>query len=133
GLIPGTGLLPACVPGAFGAWLLLLRDHGTLRLREVLEPAGDYAETGFPVLPRIGATIGALGGLVPGEGATSAEVWLADGVPAAGGRLRNPALAATWRRLLAEAEAASPDRDGQIEAALAAFYEGFVAEAVAGD
>src|SRR4029453_218337 len=34
GLIPGTGLLAACVPGAFGAWMLLLRDHGTLRLRE---------------------------------------------------------------------------------------------------
>src|SRR3546814_5978194 len=31
-LVPGTGLLPACVPGAFGAWLLLLRDHGTMSL-----------------------------------------------------------------------------------------------------
>ena len=132
GLIPGTGLLPACVPGAFGAWLLLLRDHGTLRLREVLEPAAGYAEAGFPVLPRIGETIGAMERMFRGEWPTSAEVLLADGVPAAGGRLRNPALAATWRRLLAEAEAASPDRDGQIEAALAAFYEGFVAEAIAG-
>src|SRR5829696_2407942 len=28
-LIPGNGLLPACVPGAWGAWLTLLRDHGT--------------------------------------------------------------------------------------------------------
>src|SRR5215211_1694364 len=130
GLIPGTGLLPACVPGAFGAWLLLLRDHGTLRLREVLEPAAGYAEAGFPVLPRIGETIGAMERLFRGEWPTSAEVWLADGVPAPGGRLRNPALAATWRRLLDEAEAASQDRDGQIEAALAAFYEGFVAEAI---
>src|SRR5512133_3212397 len=37
-LVPGTGLLAACVPGAFDAWLLLLRDFGTLSLREVLEP-----------------------------------------------------------------------------------------------
>ena len=59
-------------------------------------------------------------------------MWLAGGVPAPGGRLRNPALAATWRRLLAEAEAATTDREGQVEAALAAFYEGFVAEAIAG-
>ena len=29
-LIPGTGLLAACVPGAFGGWLTLLRDFGTL-------------------------------------------------------------------------------------------------------
>ena len=132
GLIPGTGLLAACVPGAFGAWMLLLRDHGTLRPREVLEPAIDYAEAGFPAVPRVGGAIGAMERLFRTEWPTSAEVWLADGVPAPGGRLRNPALAATWRRLLDEAEAASPDRDGQIEAALAAFYEGFVAEAIAG-
>src|SRR5438128_5374084 len=31
-LVPGTGLLAATVPGAFGAWLTLLRDHGTLPL-----------------------------------------------------------------------------------------------------
>ncbi|HEX7146822.1 MAG TPA: gamma-glutamyltransferase, partial [Actinomycetota bacterium] len=132
GLVPGTGLLAACVPGAFGAWMLLLRDHGTLRPREVLEPAIGYAEAGFPAVPRIGGAIGAMERLFRTEWPSSAEVWLADGVPAPGGRLRNPALAATWRRLLDEAEAASPDRDGQIEAALAAFYEGFVAEAIAG-
>jgi gamma-glutamyltranspeptidase / glutathione hydrolase len=131
-LIPGTGLLAACVPGAFGAWMLLLRDHGTVRLRDVLEPAIGYAEAGFPAVPRIGGAIWAMERLFRDHWPSSAEVWLADGVPAPGGRLRNPALAATWRRLLAEAEAASPDRDGQIEAALAAFYEGFVAETIAG-
>jgi gamma-glutamyltranspeptidase / glutathione hydrolase len=131
-LIPGTGLLPACVPGAFGAWMLLLRDHGTLRPREVLSPAIGYAEAGFPAVARIGGAIGAVAELFRREWPSSAEVWLADGIPAPGGRLRNPALAATWRRLLAEAEAATADRDGQIEAALAAVYEGFVAEAIAG-
>jgi gamma-glutamyltranspeptidase/glutathione hydrolase len=132
GLIPGTGPLAACVPGAFGAWMLLLRDHGTLRLREVLEPAIAHAEAGFPAVPRIGAAIAAVERMFREEWTSSAEVWLADGVPAPGGRLRNPALAATWRRLLAEAEAVTGDRDGQIEAALAAFYEGFVAETIAG-
>src|SRR5215217_448196 len=129
-LIPGTGLLPACVPGAFAAWMRLLGDHGTLALRDVLEPAIGYAEAGFPAVPRIGAAIGTVASLFRDEWPSSAEVWLAGGVPAPGGRLRNPALAATWRRLLQEAEAASADRDGQIEAALAAFYEGFVAEAI---
>jgi gamma-glutamyltranspeptidase/glutathione hydrolase len=129
-LIPGTGLLPACVPGAFGAWMLLLRDHGTLGPRGVLEPAIGYAEAGFPAVPRIGAAIEAVAPLFRDEWPSSAEVWLAGGVPAPGGRLRNPALAATWRRLLDEAEAAAADRESQIEAALAAFYEGFVAEAI---
>ena len=38
-LVPGSGPLAATVPGAVDAWLLLLRDHGTLPLRVVLEPA----------------------------------------------------------------------------------------------
>jgi gamma-glutamyltranspeptidase / glutathione hydrolase len=130
-LVPGSGLLAACVPGAFGAWMLLLGDHGTMRPRDVLEPAIGYAEHGFPAVARIGTAIGDMAEIFGREWPSSAEVWLADGVPAPGGRLRNPALAATWRRLLAEAEAATSDRDGQVEAAQAAFYEGFVAEAIA--
>jgi gamma-glutamyltranspeptidase / glutathione hydrolase len=131
-LVPGTGLLPACVPGAFGAWMLLLAEHGTLRPREVLGPAIGYAEGGFPALPGIGQAVAAVEELFRTEWPSSAEVWLGGGVPAPGRRLRNPALAATWRRLLAEAEAVSGDRGGQVEAALATFYEGFVAEAIAG-
>ncbi|MEA2855698.1 MAG: gamma-glutamyltranspeptidase / glutathione hydrolase, partial [Methylobacteriaceae bacterium] len=42
-LIPGTGLLAACIPGTFDALMLLLRDYGTLRLRDVLSPAIAYA------------------------------------------------------------------------------------------
>ena len=49
----GSGLLAACVPGAFDAWLLLLRDYGTLPLAEVMRYAIHYAEHGFPMLPRI--------------------------------------------------------------------------------
>src|SRR5205823_1037336 len=36
-LVPGTGVLAACVPGAFGGWLLLLQELGTWRLEEVLD------------------------------------------------------------------------------------------------
>ena len=35
-LVPGTGVLAACVPGAFGGWLLLLEQFGTWRLADVL-------------------------------------------------------------------------------------------------
>ena len=50
-LVPGTGPLAAAVPGAVGAWLLLLRDHGTLALGDVLGYAIGYAEDGHPLLP----------------------------------------------------------------------------------
>jgi gamma-glutamyltranspeptidase/glutathione hydrolase len=129
-LVPDDGLLPACVPGAFGGWLLLLGELGTIGLREALDAAIGYAEGGYPVLPQVAATVAGVERLFRREWYGSAELWLAGGVPRPGGRLRNPALAATWRRLLAVAEAASATRDGQIEAARAAFYQGFVAEAI---
>ena len=56
-LIPGTGVLAACVPGSFGGWLLLLRDYGTWPLVDVLEFAIGYAEHGYPLHERIRATI----------------------------------------------------------------------------
>src|SRR5262249_2382786 len=56
-LVPGTGLLAAVVPGAFDAWMLMLRDHGTMELSEVLAPALGYAICGFAVVPNIRKTI----------------------------------------------------------------------------
>jgi gamma-glutamyltranspeptidase/glutathione hydrolase len=56
-LVPGTGFLPAVVPGAFDGWMLMLRDLGTMRLADVAEYAIGYAEAGFPVIPTIAATI----------------------------------------------------------------------------
>jgi gamma-glutamyltranspeptidase / glutathione hydrolase len=131
-LVPGSGLLAACVPGAFGAWLLLLREFGTLRLRDVLGYAIGYAAGGYPLVPAISAGIASVADLFRDHWPTSAEVYLPHGtVPGPGSRFANPALAATYQRILAEAEAASGDRDEQIEAARRVFYEGFVAEAIA--
>ncbi len=129
-MVPGTGLLAACVPGAFGGWLLLLQEFGTMRLCEVLEPAIAYAAGGFPLVPRISQTIGAVEQLFREEWPESAAIWLGGGVPAPGSRFRNPQLAETYTRILREAEAAGGGRDREIETARRAFYEGFVAEAI---
>ena len=130
-LVPGTGLLAACVPAAFGTWMLLLQRYGSLALREVMEYAIGYARDGYPMLPTASAAIAAVAGTFRVHWPTSAEIYLADGVPAPGARFANPVLAAAYGRILAEAEAAGPDRDAQIGAARRAFYEGFVAEAIA--
>jgi gamma-glutamyltranspeptidase/glutathione hydrolase len=130
-LVPGSGLLAACVPAAFGTWMLLLERHGTLRLRDVLEYAIGYARDGYPMLPTASAAIGAVAATFREYWPTSAEIYLGDGVPAAGARFANPVLAAVYSRILAEAEAAGSAREAQIEAARRAFYEGFVAEAIA--
>jgi gamma-glutamyltranspeptidase/glutathione hydrolase len=128
--IPGSGLLATVVPGAFDAWMLILRDHGRLPLRDILEPAIHYARHGHPVLPRVAATIAGLADFFRDEWPTSYETWLPGGHAPEGGTLfRNPALADTWDRLLSEAETAK-GREAQIEAARRAFYTGFVAEAI---
>jgi gamma-glutamyltranspeptidase/glutathione hydrolase len=135
-LVPGSGLLAACVPAAFGTWMLLLRDRGRLPLRAVLEHAIGYAADGYPVLPVISAGIASVADLFREHWPSSAAIYLTGtgeaGVPVPGSRFANPVLAATYQRILAEAEAAGPDRDEQIEAARLAFYDGFVAEAIAG-
>ncbi|MEV4574622.1 gamma-glutamyltransferase family protein [Nonomuraea jabiensis] len=131
-IVPGTGLLAATVPGAFGGWMLMLERWGTWSLADVLAPAIHYAEHGVPVLERIAATIELVEGLFTDDWPTSAATWLPGGrAPAAGSKLANPVLAETYRRVVAEAEAASSTREGQLAAARRAWYEGFVAEAIA--
>jgi gamma-glutamyltranspeptidase / glutathione hydrolase len=125
------GLLAACVPAAFGTWMLLLERYGTLPLRSVLQYAIGYAEHGYPMLSTASAAIGAVAGTFRAHWPTSAEIYLAGGVPAPGSRFTNKPLASVYLRILAEAEQAGPSRERQIEAARQAFYEGFVAEAIA--
>jgi gamma-glutamyltranspeptidase/glutathione hydrolase len=129
-LVPGTGLLAATVPGAVGAWLTLLRDHGTQSLDAVLRYAIEYAETGHPVHPRVVATVASVSEHFRTHWPTSAATWLSsDGAhPVAGSLVRNPVLASTYRRLLDAAR--GPSREAQIDAALAAWYSGFVAEEI---
>ena len=130
-LVPGSGLLAAVVPGAFDAWMRVLRDFGTFRLADVLEPAIGYARNGYPVVARVSATIETVRDLFEREWKSSAAVYLGNGaVPAPGSLFRNPELADTYERILREAEAAGRDREAQIEAARRAWREGFVAEAI---
>jgi gamma-glutamyltranspeptidase/glutathione hydrolase len=123
--------LAACIPGTFDAYMLLLRDYGTMPLAEVLSPAVGYARHGFPLVERICATIGTVRELFLEHWPSSAALYLPGGrVPEPGALFRNPKLADTYERILQEAEAAGGDRDRQIERARAAWSRGFVAEAI---
>jgi gamma-glutamyltranspeptidase / glutathione hydrolase len=115
-LVPGTGPLAAVVPGAFGGWIALLREHGTMPFAEVAKYSIHYAAHGYPVVPQIAAAIGEVEDLFRSEWTTSADVYLPIAEP--GALHRNPQLAETYRRL---AEAADP---------LQEWYRGFVAEEI---
>jgi gamma-glutamyltranspeptidase/glutathione hydrolase len=127
-LIPGTGHLPAVVPGAFDGWLLMLREFGTWRLADVLEFAIGYAENGYPLVPRISAAIAQMEAMFRDEWTTSAAIYLRDGVPRQGRLFHNADLAATYRRIVEESRGGTRERE--LERARVLWYEGFVAEAI---
>ena len=130
-LIADDSLLAAVVPGAFDAWMLLLRDYGSLGLEAVMAPAIAYAEDGHPLGAHTAETIANRSDFFRREWQTSATLWLpGDHLPKAGALFANLPLAATWRRLVTEATASSPHRTQQIEAARKIFAEGFIAQEI---
>lgn len=121
------------VPGAVGAYLLLLADYGTKTVQEVLQPAIDCAEKGFPMYQYMHRVLNGRGmkqafdRYPPG----GTEVFYPGGqTPAVGSLFVQPRLAGTLR-LLVEAERGTGEsrREG-IEAARKVFYEGEVARCI---
>ena len=130
-IVPGTGLLPACIPGTFETYMMVLRDYGTMRLRDVLEAAIAYAEHGHPLVERASATINTVAPLFREHWPSSAAVYLPHGkVPEPGTLFTNKRMAETYKRILKEAEAGGGGREAEIERARRAWSQGFVAEAV---
>jgi len=111
--IPRTGPFSVSVPGAVDGWATLLDKYGTMTLAEVLEPAIEYAEEGFPVSEIIANDwAGKVASL--GSRADFSEAYLPGGkAPRHGDVFKNPGLAWTYRQL------AEKGRD--------AFYKGEIA------
>ncbi|MFC8600576.1 gamma-glutamyltransferase family protein [Isoptericola sp. NPDC057191] len=124
-LVPGSGALAAAVPGAVDAWLLLLRDHGTWTVADVLAPALGYARDGHPVLAAVCRTIDGVSELFRDHWPTSAARWLPDGrAPRPGELVTNPELAAVLEQVTTaerDAAATGADRGGAVDAARAAW------------
>jgi gamma-glutamyltranspeptidase / glutathione hydrolase len=112
--VPPHSPLAWTVPGCVDGWSQMLAEHGRFSLREVLQPAIDYAEQGFPVAPG-DALSWSVGEPRLRADAEAARTLLIDGhAPRAGDVLVQPDLARTLRLL------ADGGRD--------AFYEGEIAE-----
>ena len=130
-MVPGSGLLAACVPGTFETWMMLLRDYGTFSLRDVLAPAIFYARGGHPLVERACETILTVEALFREHWKSSAAIYLPGGrVPTPGQMFTNKTLADTYERIVRHAESAGGNRERQIEAARAAWTKGFVAEEI---
>ena len=131
-LVPGDGYLPACVPAVVGTWAAALARFGTLSFSEVLQPAIELAENGYPVYDSLhnslASNVDKFTQLYPSTG----EVYLPGGrAPEVGELHRNPEWAETLRVLCrAEKTAAVGGRVAGIEAARNAFYKGEIAERI---
>src|SRR5436190_12970477 len=114
--MPLTGMEPITVPGAFDGWVTLLDKYGTMKLADLMAPAIEYAEHGFPVMEKTSADWEPE---VPKLKATeaAAATYLVDGhAPRAGAIFTQKNLARTFRTLA---------RDGRD-----AFYRGEIGKAI---
>jgi len=115
--IPSYGPLPVSVPGAVDGWFEMHNKFGSLEMQEILQPAIDYANNGFPVTEYIGWLMKSGGENLkrfPGF----KETYMTNGrMPQKGEVFRNPGLANTLDKI------AKGGRD--------AFYKGEVAKTIA--
>src|SRR6266508_6209552 len=121
------------VPGAVDAYLTVLETHGTKPVSEVLAPALNYAERGFPMyeymrrLLAIPESRSQFDIYPPGGTA----VFYPDGrVPSVGGLFVQEALAGTLRRLVEADSRGRGHRAAGIAAARARFYRGDIAATI---
>ena len=114
--IPDSGMEPITVPGAFDGWVTLLDKYGTMKLAELLAPAIDYAENGYPVMEKSAADWADSVAKLKRTPAAASN-YLVDGrAPRPGEIFRQRNLARTFRTL------ARGGRD--------AFYRGEIARAI---
>lgn len=125
------GLLAGTVPGVVDAWYLLLERWGTMSFEQVLAPAIEMAEQGFPMSESLAHTIAHTAKLR--KYPTSEAIYLPDGQPPKPGALfRNPGLARTLQRMVDAERAARPKgRHAALLAARDRFYQGDIAHEMA--
>ena len=124
-------LLAGTVPGMVDAWYILLDRWGTMSFAQVLAPAIEMAENGFPLSDRLASAIRSSKKLR--KYPTSVALYLPGGeAPQAGQVFRNRDLARTLRRMVeAEKETAAKGRREALRAARDRFYKGDIAREMA--
>lgn len=131
-IIPGDGFLPATVPASFDAWITALAVFGTLSLADVLTPAIELAEEGFPVYHYLHSVLRSSSDRFRREWPTTAEVFMPNGeLPEIGQILIQSDLAKTFKRLLeAEKKNLHLGRKSALQAARDCYYKGEIAEKI---
>jgi gamma-glutamyltranspeptidase/glutathione hydrolase len=132
GKIPvSDGLLSGGIPGVVDAWYILLERWGTMSFEQVLQPAIDLAENGFPLSEGRARMIASTEKIL--KYPSTMKIYKPNGeAPKAGEIFKNPDLARTLKKLV-EAERANKakGRHGALKAARDRFYKGDIAREMA--
>jgi len=126
--IPGQGMLAAITPGVFDGLILALDKYGTKSFAEVVEPALEYADQGFPMPEEFGGMLRSYQRILALWPA-STKFFYPDGTPTPRGEIfREPSLANTFRLLAAAEKKAHGKRSDKLRAVRDLFYKGAIAK-----
>ncbi len=115
--IPAHGPLPISVPGTVDGWFELHEKFGSMKMGQILQPAIDYANEGFPVTELIAYYLQLSSNRFK-DNPNFADVWMPNGKALEKGDVfKNPALASTYSQIA---------KGGR-----KAFYEGDIAQTIA--
>jgi gamma-glutamyltranspeptidase / glutathione hydrolase len=125
------GLLAGGLPGVVDAWYVLLDRWGTMSLEQVLQPAIELAENGFPLSERLAVILAQADKIH--KYPTTVKIYLPDGLPPKAGEIfKNIDLAGTLKKLVeAELENMAKGRHEALKAARDRFYKGDIARTMA--
>ncbi len=129
--IPGQGILSAITPGVFDGLILALDKYGTKSFAEVVAPAIEYADQGFPMPEEFGGMLQSYQ-RVMSLWPASTKFFYPEGKPTPRGEIfREPALAKTFRELAAAEKKAHGNRSKKLQAVRDLFYKGSIARQIA--
>jgi gamma-glutamyltranspeptidase/glutathione hydrolase len=133
GKIPvDDSLLAGTVPGVVDAWYTLLDRWGTMTFAQVLQPAIDMAEQGFPLPASLARSMASTRSKLQKYPTSVKLYWPGGKPPQAGDIFRNPDAGRTLRRLVeAEKTASAKGRHEALRAARDRFYKGDIAKEMA--
>ena len=100
------GIMTVTVPGALAGWQALLDKYGTMKLADVIEPAAQYAESGFVVTPVIAGDWTPQRGILSRDEGANATFLVNGQTPKAGDFFKNPDYARTLRQIQKEGPSA---------------------------
>lgn len=126
-----VGVGRSIIPGAPDAWLTALAEYGTMSFSQVVRPAIELCEYGFPVYASLNRNLASAQRVITQWPATAAIFLPGDRPPDINSVLVQDDLALTLKAMVKAEESASGSRSERIMAARDFFYKGPIGQVIA--